>query len=156
MQDNCPTIADLCLQQAKQHYITDDENLFFEGKIRGATGLLDSGLGRRWTGKNILPQVDLICLEILKQQLDLIFLQNVDLSRDYCTLYTLCTHCTLYRTEDLREWGDLIRSCVVKKKDEFGQVGLEVLRSFLPIRIINSSVPLTMLVTNDCQRRSFR
>ena len=27
------------------------------------------------------------------------------------------------RTEDLREWGDLIRSCVVKKKDEFGQVG---------------------------------
>ena len=30
-----------------------------------------------------------------------------------------------YRTEDLREWGDLIRSCVVKKKDEFGQVGTE-------------------------------
>jgi len=26
------------------------------------------------------------------------------------------------RTEDLREWGDLIRSCVVKKKDEFGQM----------------------------------
>ena len=43
----------------------------------------------------------------------------MDLSRDYVH----CTHCTLYRTEDLREWGDLIRSCVVKKKDEFGQVG---------------------------------
>ena len=98
MQDNCPTIADLCLQQAKQHYITDDENLFFEGKIRGATGLLDSGLGRRWTGKNILSQVDriLTCLEILKQQLDLISLQNVDLSRNYCTLYTV--HRTEQRT----------------------------------------------------------
>ena len=59
----------------------------------------------------------------------------------------------MYRTEDLREWGDLIRSCVVKKKDEFGQVGLQALRSFLPIRIINSSVPLA---TNNCQRHSFR
>ena len=136
-KNNCPTTADLCLKQAKQHYITDEENLFFEGKIRGATRLLDSGLGRRWTGKNILPQVDLVltCLEKLKQQLDLIFWQNVDLSTDY-------VHCTSYRTEDLREWGDLIRSCVVKKKDEFGQVGLEALRSFLPIRIINSHVPL--------------
>jgi len=28
----------------------------------------------------------------------------------------------ILRTEDLREWGDLIRSCVVKKKDEFGQM----------------------------------
>ena len=32
-----------------------------------------------------------------------------------------------YRTEDLREWGDLIRSCVVKKKDEFGQVGTRMI-----------------------------
>ena len=36
-----------------------------------------------------------------------------------CALYNI-----KYRTEDLREWGDLIRSCVVKKKDEFGQVRL--------------------------------
>ena len=70
MQDNCPTIADLCLKQAKQHYITDDENLFFEGKIRGATGLLDSGLGRRWTGKNILPQVDLILMPDLFRNIE--------------------------------------------------------------------------------------
>ena len=37
--------------------------------------------------------------------------------------YTIQKIKTKPRTEDLREWGDLIRSCVVKKKDEFGQVG---------------------------------
>ena len=26
------------------------------------------------------------------------------------------------RTEDLRSWGDVIRNCVIKKKEEFGQM----------------------------------
>ena len=47
-----------------------------------------------------------------------------------------------YRTEDLREWGDLIRSCVVKKKDEFGQVHLiqDINCQFLKVEIIDWAI----------------